>query len=451
MLHLIIVIIDIVLHYLPHIFLVSLLYKTFSFLEHIRYRKTLLVLQFLCLTLFDYMINTFYPIITAPSKAWGMRIGLILAYIISAYLFSIFLYDGWWEYKFLLIIMWWFFYEVNRSIIFAGFFLLRYKINFSHEMELIAVINHLSLALITMILWKAHINSQIRISRGYCIILGIISFLAAEFIVTFDSDLNYLRSINTLEREIAVWFFLMLVVSVMYLGFSLQLRQLERIQTEKNQNYLYKLELDSAQTLFQESRRILHDTKNQLSVLASLMASKDISDAKHFFQSYLAANEKALTKLNTGNTTVDAMLHREQLKADQWNIPLTIDAILPARLSLNMADLSAVLFNALDNALEASLFVTCPQVSIQMKKWQNYVLINVTNNIDIDVLTENPTLKTTKPDKNNHGNGMFILRQITEKYEGEMTYKQEKRRFCVSVMLKDEEVKENYGSRYLRK
>ena len=59
----------------------------------------------------------------------------------------------------------------------------------------------------------------------------------------------------------------------------------------------------------------------------------------------------------------------------------------------------------------------------------------MSNTIKESVIKENPNLETTKGDKTSHGLGMNIIKDITDKYHGDLDYYEEDDRFNVLVRL----------------
>lgn len=51
------------------------------------------------------------------------------------------------------------------------------------------------------------------------------------------------------------------------------------------------------------------------------------------------------------------------------------------------------------------------------------------------IFKENPSLKTTKNDSQEHGYGVLMIRRIAENYQGMVDFKVEKGEFIASVML----------------
>lgn len=112
-------------------------------------------------------------------------------------------------------------------------------------------------------------------------------------------------------------------------------------------------------------------------------------------------------------------------------------AELPSSLQIHMSDLGAVLFNSIDNALDASLRTQSPFIFVELCKRKNYLMITVKNKVDDDIMQSNPKLHTTKSSSDLHGNGISIIKNIASKYEGDVTFSQNNNFFQISVMLKD--------------
>lgn len=76
-----------------------------------------------------------------------------------------------------------------------------------------------------------------------------------------------------------------------------------------------------------------------------------------------------------------------------------------------------------------------PDIQIVMKCVQNYLLCKISNKVSYDVLAGNPTLATTKPDSENHGLGIKIIRSAVESQNGLLNFECEKGYFTATVML----------------
>lgn len=103
-------------------------------------------------------------------------------------------------------------------------------------------------------------------------------------------------------------------------------------------------------------------------------------------------------------------------------------------------DLSTIIPNMLNNAIEATLSVIDEErvISVDFKNIQNKILIIVSNPVseivNIKALNE---VKTTKKDRINHGFGIKNIISSANKYKGTVTYEMEgNSKFVLSVALR---------------
>lgn len=68
---------------------------------------------------------------------------------------------------------------------------------------------------------------------------------------------------------------------------------------------------------------------------------------------------------------------------------------------------------------------------------KQYLSIKISNTSKENVLEANPKLVTKKADVENHGIGLWIVKDIVEKYDGIMQFVSKDKVFEVKVMLKD--------------
>ena len=85
-----------------------------------------------------------------------------------------------------------------------------------------------------------------------------------------------------------------------------------------------------------------------------------------------------------------------------------------------MSDLMSLLHNILGNAIEASEKIALPEdrdIAFSMKKTEKELIICSENNYRAE---EPLTFQSDKPNREEHGLGMKIIKEITEKYKGSL-------------------------------
>lgn len=114
-------------------------------------------------------------------------------------------------------------------------------------------------------------------------------------------------------------------------------------------------------------------------------------------------------------------------------------------------DIGAVLGNALDNAIEACVKLKDNEpgaeafIRLYSMQKNGIFILGIENSFDGKLKLRNgeelPT--TDKADKNAHGMGLFNIKSTAEKYGGTMDFQVRDKVFVLSVMMKNEEPKEN--------
>ena len=99
-------------------------------------------------------------------------------------------------------------------------------------------------------------------------------------------------------------------------------------------------------------------------------------------------------------------------------------------------DISIILSNLLDNAIESSLKQEPVNrfIDIQMFKRMGMNNIIIRNYIGTSVLRNNPQLNTTNKDDTGHGYGIKSIKKLVEKYNGDINITEENNYFVVHIM-----------------
>ena len=93
--------------------------------------------------------------------------------------------------------------------------------------------------------------------------------------------------------------------------------------------------------------------------------------------------------------------------------------------------------NLLDNAIEAAAASghNAPQISVRSYIRKSVWIVKTENTKDIQARPLEVQMKTSKKEKKDHGIGLPILRQITNQYDGSLTFRDLEGSFEVQAML----------------
>lgn len=203
----------------------------------------------------------------------------------------------------------------------------------------------------------------------------------------------------------------------------------------KNQlkEYEYqKLHYKQVEQHQQEIRKIRHDMKNQIAGIYGYLEAGEFEEGKREIRSILKQLEKAEQKLFTANAVVNGILNMKYVEIEAKQIEAKLDVKLPEILGITGTDLGVLFGNILDNAIEA-----CE--SCEKEKWidlfaayENHGIVICCKNSCSETVTD---LHTRKADKDNHGFGLPSVKQIAEKYNGDVWWESEKESFTLNINL----------------
>ena len=199
--------------------------------------------------------------------------------------------------------------------------------------------------------------------------------------------------------------------------------------------------------LYTGVRSMRHDMQNYLFDIQSLLAAQGVSvEGEGELAGYFSGIGTALDALNfyfhTGNPVTDVVLNGKYQQAKSLGIQFDSEFLFPSDYGIDVFDLSIILNNALNNALEACEVLSGSEpeaerfISVTSYCKNNMFLIEVKNSFDGTVcVTEDGGLKSRKQDTHRHGLGFQNIVRCADKYLGSADYTCCDRTFTLIVML----------------
>lgn len=177
-------------------------------------------------------------------------------------------------------------------------------------------------------------------------------------------------------------------------------------------------------------RKMTHDYRAQLSTLSELLETGEVEDAKAYLAEMKARQSERILLINTHNATIDAVLNQKGYQGRQLGIDLRFRVNDLSALRLPRVDVTVVLGNLIDNALEAcqTLKEADRWVSIQILYSHDTLSISIINPSN-PVQIQDGEIPTTKAEPLLHGFGLRNVRDILDKYKAEYTISYEDGRF----------------------
>lgn len=249
------------------------------------------------------------------------------------------------------------------------------------------------------------------------------------------------HSDNVTEVLISIVIMFIINVFVFYLYDVLMKSYDEKVEKVLllQQNTAYSKQLEIIVQSQENLKAFRHDFKNHVLSLKSLIENNDNQGASEYLESVFDCIDNSIEFSKSGNSEIDSILNYKLNKAMSFGIKTNISVNVPDKLNIRPFDLSVVLGNLLDNAIEATRYCEEKLIKISAELDRNVLYINVSNSFDGKLKYEGRKLLTTKEDNKNHGMGLGSVQQSLEKYNGAMEIHHSDKMFYVDVLIYNQE------------
>jgi sensor histidine kinase regulating citrate/malate metabolism len=208
-------------------------------------------------------------------------------------------------------------------------------------------------------------------------------------------------------------------------------RKISRFQNELVDKHYAEVEI-----MYRKMRGWRHDYHNHIQVLKAHMEMEQYKEADQYLDMLVGDLQTLDTVLKTGNVMVDAILSSKLTMMKEKGIHVDATAIVPQDVSISGVDLSVLIGNMLDNAMEACIQIPNKEdrfirIYIDIVKKQLY--ISVTNSMNGKAKKNDMHYLSSK--EGVHGFGLLRIDSIVSKYGGFINRQNEQDVFATEVML----------------
>lgn len=265
---------------------------------------------------------------------------------------------------------------------------------------------------------------------------GIMQYYQTYFeVAAFEAVFGVYRGLALLYYGISIA--TIVVMTVIFQ--NIKVRQEEKLQNELlvTQMDSMKHHIEQVEGLYQNIRSIKHDMANHIFTLERLYEGNKTEEARAY-SADLKKNLAEMTgEIKSGNPVTDVILQEIKNEAEKKGIRFHSDFYYPTGSKINVFDISVILNNALQNAIEHAGDSGTPCLSIHSYRRNNAYMIEIKNsftgNLRWDAETGLPI--TSKGKGEEHGYGLANIRRVAGKYSGDIDIAQENETFRLSIML----------------
>lgn len=274
----------------------------------------------------------------------------------------------------------------------------------------------------------------------YNIVMIVFLSITTIFIVIY-SDVSQSDKISLLFLVVSISFFTMSMVVIYFFteicyGFQ---RDKKLYMLETGYSALQeKMALQNQNS--EKFKKIRHDMKKHFLNAAALVEKGKFDVAAELLRNAGEDIEKNVPVMNieSGSDIVDAIIASKFALCESKHIDFKYKTECLDKIQIDVLDLSSLLSNMIDNAIEAASETESPFVELDIFRYNAYLAICVKNSYTGNkiLIRTSDCLATTKIDRSLHGFGGRIIKEIAIKYNGESTWEANGSVFSTVVLIK---------------
>ncbi len=229
---------------------------------------------------------------------------------------------------------------------------------------------------------------------------------------------------------------ILLGINVVVFGLYDVLLRTETLRAEKEiyfqQNKYYANQIRLLEHAQENMQFLRHDMKNHLARMSALLQNEEYDKLKGYLQQTIAKMHPASEYLSTGNNDLDCLINYKLSLAEAMGTEITVHTELPQELFVSDFDMTVLMGNLLDNALEA--LRVCPKKQLDLSLLYQKEMLNI--GIRNTYMKEMGKKKRfAAEDEMLHGFGLKSVHQAVQNYNGHMQIDESDTYYTVQVLL----------------
>ena len=187
-------------------------------------------------------------------------------------------------------------------------------------------------------------------------------------------------------------------------------------------------QIERIEGFYQEMRSLRHDMGNHVAVLEGLIERGRGEEAIDYVSKLKDSLREVQPEFPTGNAITDVIISEFAEKLRAYGGVLDCSLTYPVDTAIDAFDLSIILNNALQNALEASRACDGGWVSVSSAQNDRVYMLDIRNYAASkrEISAETGLSPSTKKEEG-HGYGLSNMRRVARQYKGDIDIRQEER------------------------
>lgn len=232
---------------------------------------------------------------------------------------------------------------------------------------------------------------------------------------------------------LAVYYLLYIQASAIVEKYTLEKRQLLMAQQEK----IWEAELNRQNEKAQLAKQQRHDLHHHNTVILGLLANDELDKLQLYMKSFDASIDMQNNTVYCQNPIANSILNYYDNRFKSEGITTTYDVNIPSNIGIDHVDLTCVLGNVLENALEGSLRLPkekAKEISVKAKYLDHRLRVRVENTCDTEIQFDGELPITNKI---GGGTGTKSIVYTAERYDGTAGFSVTDNKFIAQIVLNE--------------
>lgn len=228
------------------------------------------------------------------------------------------------------------------------------------------------------------------------------------------------------DDQTGTWVILSMILmfSVLFYRLSRQREmELEIAQLKQDQSEILERDYQALSRTYEDNAKLYHDLHNHIEAIYQCLNQGDIQEAIRYCEDLRTPVREISQTVWIGDKAIDYLISSKMALAEQEQIKTKVNIEYPHNTNIRSVDLTTILGNLLDNALEAA--DTAPDelrfLNLTIRRINAMLIIKVENGYGNAPTENGGELETTKEDKASHGWGLKSVQTAADRYDGTIT------------------------------
>lgn len=295
-----------------------------------------------------------------------------------------------------------------------------------HMYPIIALLYHLGLNAVLffpMLRLSRHVRLALGspVSKGTWLLLALVPGIFILLISVF----GYLPTMTGFSPEYIHWIFMQIMLLFMLFIYGWIFRMMDQAREKALQQSRLEAMVANYRKTAEDAaviRQMRHEMKHHIGALSLYMKSGNYAGAQSYLDKVADIAARMPDAQYTPHPLLNSILTEYRERALRADISVTYHITVAETISMEDTDLCCLLTNLLDNALDGCLRVKDTQryIRLRIRQDKSFLFFSCENSCDTSLLRyTNGRLVTAKTeDAGSHGLGIFVMKNISAKYNG---------------------------------